>query len=76
MLQAVVVKDTVIEPFTGSALTVDSFIKFRPSGDARMETQVCMIFYVDCAIVTAGVLWVESGQTFLGNPQKYYVRSY
>lgn len=54
MLQAVVVKDAVIEPLTGSTLTVDGPEEFRTLGDAGMETEVCMFFHVDRASVTAG----------------------
>lgn len=37
ILQAVVVKDAVIEPFTGSTLTVDGSAPLRAPGDAGME---------------------------------------
>ena len=54
MLQAVVIQDTVIDPFTCSAFTVYCFILIRISGDTWMETQVSIVFYVDSPPVTAG----------------------
>ena len=64
MLQAVVIQDTVIDPFTCSAFTVYYFILIRISGDTWMETQVSMIFYVGSPPVTAGgafrFIWAEA----------------
>ena len=54
VLQAVVIQDTVIDPFTCSAFTVYCFILSRISGDTWMEAQAGMVFYVYSPPVTAG----------------------
>ena len=54
MLQAIVIQHTVIDPFARSTFAVDGFVLFRIPGDAGMETQVSMVFYVDSASIAAG----------------------
>lgn len=54
MLQAVVVKDTVIKPLTGGTFAVYCFIFFGIPWDSGMETQVAVILYVNGAPVTSG----------------------
>lgn len=53
MLQAVVIKDTVIYPLTGSAFTVNVFILLGIPRYARLETQVAVVLYVNSAAITA-----------------------
>ena len=54
MLQAVVVKDTVIDTFTGCAFAVYFPVFLRVPGNAWMETEVCMFFYINSAAIAAG----------------------
>lgn len=54
MLQAVVVKDTVIKPLTGGTFAVYCSIFFGIPWDSGMETQVAVILYVNGAPVTSG----------------------
>lgn len=61
MLQAVIVQDTVIDPFACSALTVDCYILLRTSGDTWLETQVTAVLYVDSTPIAAGRAFFSMG---------------
>ena len=54
MLQAIVVKDTVVGPFTCRTFAVYRFILFRIPGNPRLETQVTVFLYVNSASIAAG----------------------
>ena len=54
MLQAIVVKDTVVDPFTCRTFAVYRFILFRIPGNLRLETQVTVFLYVNSASIAAG----------------------
>ena len=54
MLQAIVIQHPVIDPPTGSALTVNGFVLPRISRNAGMEAQAGMVFNVDSTPITAG----------------------
>ena len=54
MLQEVVVQDTVIDTLTGGPFTVYLPVFFGIPWDAGMETQVCVVFYINGASIAAG----------------------
>ncbi len=53
MLQAVVIENTVIYPFAGSAFFVDIFVLLGIPWYARLETQAAVVFDVDGASIAA-----------------------
>lgn len=53
MLQAVVIEDAVIYPLTGSTFLVDILILLGIPWYTGLETQVCIILYVDSAPIAA-----------------------
>ena len=54
MLKAIVIQHPVIDPPTGSALTVNGFVLPGISRNAGMEAQAGMVFNVDSTPITAG----------------------
>ena len=60
ILQAVVVQDAVVDPFTCGTLTVDLPVLLRITRDAWLKTQVVVIFYINCAaIISRGTFFFE-----------------
>lgn len=53
ILQKIIVQNTVIDPLACRPFAVDLFVFFRIPGDAGMETQVAMVFYVDGASIAS-----------------------
>ncbi len=53
VLQAVIIENAVIHPFTGSALTVDIFVLLGISWYTGLETKVAVVFYVNGTSITA-----------------------
>ena len=53
MLQAVIIENPVIYPFTGSTIAVGFFVKIGISGDTAMETQLGMVFDINSPAITA-----------------------
>lgn len=53
MLQAVIIENPVVYPFTGSTLAVGFFIQRGIPGDIGMETQVGMVFDINRPAITA-----------------------
>lgn len=52
-LQAIVIEDPVIDAFTGGTFLVNILILLGIPGDARLETEVSFILYVDRAPIAA-----------------------
>lgn len=54
ILQTVVIKDTVIDTLTCGTFAVYLLIFLRIPWDAGMETEICVVLYVDSAPIRAG----------------------
>ena len=52
-LQAIVIENPVVDAFTGGTLLVNILILLGIPGDARLETEVSFILYVDRAPIAA-----------------------
>ena len=54
MLQAVVIQDPVIYPFTGGTFTVYFPVLFGIPGDAWLKTQVSTVLYINGTAIASG----------------------
>lgn len=63
VLQAVIIEHTVIDPFAGSPFLIKILILLRIPWEPGMETQVGMVFDIDCApiIPRGAILRVRAG---------------
>ena len=61
VLEAVVVKDTVVDTLTGCAFTVSFSVFFGVPGDTWMETKIAIILYVNGAAIAAGGTFFSVG---------------
>lgn len=52
-LQAIVIENTVVDAFTGGTFLVNILILLGIPGDARLETELSFILYVDRAPIAA-----------------------
>jgi len=53
MLQAVVIEDTVIYPFTGSTFPVNIFVLLGIPWYTGLKAQIAFVFYVNSAAIAA-----------------------